>query len=282
MSVEKIKTKYYHYKSKGDRFLIFVHGMTEVYQGHMRLCKYLVENGIDVIMYNQYAHGQNCENLGHMAKGEGDILVEELVDIYEYIKETFKKEITVVGYSLGAIIVKRAMEQIKIDKVVLNGQPTPWLKREMLPLYIYFKINSAFRGDKITESFNKLVFERYNKFIDNPKTPFDWVTRDERFIRGYLKFKNVAFVGTWSFYHELVKLGVQEDIKKQIPTKIMMTSGTDDPVTKFGKVVKQEHKRYVELGFESQVVMYEGFRHFIYYDLEFEQVFKDLLDFVNS
>ena len=70
-------------------------------------------------------------------------------------------------------------------------------------------------------------------------------------------------------------------IRKDLP--ILIVSGSDDPVGDYGKGVETAYKLYKDAGIKDvQMKLYEGDRHEILNELDRQQVYQDLLEWLQS
>ncbi len=275
-----INNEFFLYKSSGDKFVIFVHGMVETMDGYMKVKDYLVENGVNVILYNNKGHGKNAKQLGHLDTYESYKMVNDIIEIEKYVKDNFSpSEVIVVGHSMGSALVRAAMKSVKFDRVVLNGTPKSLNGTSSnLVLFLYLFINDK----KQSGLFNKLVFSSYNKSVKNPVSENDWVCSNAEYIKMYNEDEFSGIIGTGGFYQEVIRIMAMANEKGINATRVLITSGSDDPVTKMGKVSYSLEKTLAKQGCNTNVIVYENMRHFIYDEIGCQVCFDDLLNFINE
>jgi len=71
-----------------------------------------------------------------------------------------------------------------------------------------------------------------------------------------------------------------KNLDKAIP--ILLVSGGEDPVGKFGKGVREVYDKLVSTGHNAKIKLYEGARHEILNDFCREAVVSDLLAFIDE
>ena len=91
---------------------------------------------------------------------------------------------------------------------------------------------------------HKLIFGGYNKRIENPKTPNDWLTRDTKIVDDYNAHPLCGFVPACGLLRDMMK-GIcfveqkknLQNMKKHLP--VFFIAGAEDPVGPYGKGVEQ-------------------------------------------
>ncbi len=273
-----INNEFFLYKATSRKFVIFVHGLVESMDGYIKVKDFLVNNGINVILYNNRAHGENAQTLGHLELYDSYKIINDVIEIEKYVKDNLNPEqVTIVGHSMGTAIVRAAMKSVRFDKVVLNGgggSISPTFSNLVLGMYLF--VNNK----KPSKLFNNIIFKSFNKTVTNPVSENDWISTNSEYVATYNADPYCGFIGTGSFYQEqirLVAMAREIDIKA---TKVFITSGSEDPVTKMGKECYILKDKLVKQGCEVEVKLYSGKRHFIYDELNCEECYDDLLQFV--
>lgn len=275
-----IDNEFFLYKSSGRKFVIFVHGMVETMDGYVKVKDYLVENGINVVLYNHKGHGKNAKHLGHLETYESYKMVNDIIEIEKYVKDNYDpEEVIVVGHSMGSALVRAAMKSVSFDKVVLNGTPASLSAvASNFVLFLYLLINN----NKQSGLFDKLVFSSYNDTVENPVSKNSWVCSNEEYIKMYDEDEYSGMIGTGGFYQEIVRIMAMAKETGINPTKVLVTTGSDDPVTKMGKVSYRLADKLNKQGCETEVICYEKMRHFIYDEIDCMVCYEDLLSFINK
>lgn len=275
-----INDKYNLYKSSSDKYVIFVHGMVETTAGYEKVKNFLNANGINVVLYDNRGHGKSAKRLGHLETFESYKMVGDLVEIEKHIKDNYNpSEVIIVGHSMGSGIVRAAMKSVVFDKVVLNGAPASlnsFVSNFALFVFLFIK------NEKETSIFNKLVFNGYNKKIKNPVSSNSWVCSNSEYVKMYDEDKFSGFLGTGGFYQEIIRVLAMASEKSINATKVLITTGSMDPVTKMGKTSFALEKKLETQGCKCKVISYNNMRHFIYDEVDCEVCFDDLLEFIKE
>ncbi len=275
-----LNNEFYLYKSTGKKYVIFVHGMVETFEGYMKVKDYLVDNGINVVLFNHRGHGPNAKRLGHLDTFESYKMVSDVVEIEKHIKDNYEtEEVIVVGHSMGSALVRAAMKNSTFDKVVLNGTPASLngFTTNFL-MFVYLFINN----EKESRFFDKMVFGSFNNGIENPSSKNDWVCSNPEYMKMYNEDKYSGYIGTGSFYQEIIRIMAMAQEKDINATKVLITTGGEDPVSKKGKYTYEIEKKLSKQGCECEVIVYDKMRHFIYDEIDCMVCFEDLLKFINK
>jgi len=133
-----------------------------------------------------------------------------------------------------------------------------------------------------------MVFGGYNKSFTSPRTPSDWLSRDEAVVDAYIADPWCGFVCTNGFFHELLH-GIQmandsqgiAKMNKQMP--IYLFSGECDPVGNMGKGVINVKSALTKAGLKDVTLrLYPEGRHEMLNELNKAEVMNDLLAWVEE
>jgi len=133
-----------------------------------------------------------------------------------------------------------------------------------------------------------MTFKDYNKAIKQAKTDFDWLSKDPEQVQKYIDDPLCGFVVSNRFYYDLLSL-VQFIAKphafrlqpEDLP--VFIISGAEDPVGEMGKGVEKVYKKYLLAGGRNvEMKLYDGFRHEILNEVNKQQVYNDILDWLES
>jgi alpha-beta hydrolase superfamily lysophospholipase len=152
------------------------------------------------------------------------------------------------------------------------------------------KVLNALSRDKTKPSpfMNAMAFGSYNKAFKNPRTDFDWLSRDARQVDKYIRDPYCGGICSISFYANLTggmaamgKRKGLEKINRQLP--IYIQGGSMDPVSDMGKGLYALKKQYADLGVcRLELDVYEGARHEIFNELNRQEVYQNTLRFIQS
>ena len=122
----------------------------------------------------------------------------------------------------------------------------------------------------------------FNKRIEAPKTPSDWLCSNEESVKRYRQDPMCNFTFTANGFQTLMKLIWNlhdvEKLKKmprQLP--VFFVAGEEDPVGDYGRAVKQVYESFLQLGMERvQMKLYPGDRHEILHETDRAEVYADI------
>ncbi len=274
--------QYNLYESTSDKYVIIVHGMVETYEGYFKLKDYLVENGFNVILYNQRGHGSDAHHFGHLNSGESYQLIGDLLIITFHLrKEIQASEVSVIGHSMGTAVVRSAMQILEYDKVILNGMPD---SLSLLTGTIAKQFFSFGNLETKTELFDKMVFKSFNKKIENPSFDNSWICSNDEYMAMYNNDPYCGSICTRGYYREIIQTLMSANLISDTvePTSLLLTTGSDDPTSKFGKVCDKAKRKYEKHGYSVTVKKYPKMRHFIYDEIGNEVCFEDVVQFLKT
>jgi alpha-beta hydrolase superfamily lysophospholipase len=130
---------------------------------------------------------------------------------------------------------------------------------------------------------NNMMFGSYCNRIENPRTPSDWLTRDEKIVDDYVADPLCGFTITPALARDMMTglRYIQEPANlakmwKTLP--VWFIAGEEDPVGGYGSGVKRAAKEFQKAGMEKvSLKLYPQCRHEILNELNKEEVFEDIL-----
>ncbi|MGL5151126.1 MAG: lysophospholipase [Clostridium sp.] len=272
------------------------HGMVEHIGRYDEFAKFLNINGYVVVGDDHRGHGNTSspEGLGYLGHDGFNRIVQDEKEISDFIKGEYGGlPLYILGHSFGSFIAQEYLIRYsnEIDGIIFSGsakQDGIDIKAGKLVACIQ---KMLFDDRKKARLIDKLAFGGYNKNIKNPKSKFDWLSRDEREVELYANDKFCAFVPSINFYYnlfnglcKLYKEDRLKEIRKDID--ILVMSGDKDPVGKNGKSVKRLYEQYKRLGIKNtSIKLYEEGRHEMLNELNKEEVYvfiEKWIDYINS
>ena len=138
-----------------------------------------------------------------------------------------------------------------------------------------------------SELLNKLGFGRNNERIENCRTEYDWISRDEEIVEKYAADELCTFVFTVNGFINLAEVlwYVSNDkwytnLRKDLP--LLLLAGDADPVGNYGKGVRSVYEKLCEYRCDASMKLYEGARHELLNELCREEVYGDILEFISA
>lgn len=273
---------------KPQAVLHIAHGMAEHSARYDRFAKFCNKLGLIVVVGDHRGHGQTGEKaglMGYFAKENGfDRVVDDLLAINKWIQQKFAGlPIFLMGHSMGSFLTRRYLQEYgdTIKGAILMGSGgDPGFAAKAGRLLARFQMRkSATLPSKLLD---QMAFGSFNKGIENPKTKFDWLTRDTAEVQKYIDDPKCGMICSSGFFFDLFTgLGQIHDsaLVKQIPKEIpiFVVSGEADPVGKNGLSVRQFVGQLKNQGITNiELKLYPGARHELLNETNRDEVMKDL------
>jgi alpha-beta hydrolase superfamily lysophospholipase len=270
------------------------HGMAEHAGRYKAFAEYLNSKGFIVYAHDHRGHGRTAgviEELGYIGEDGFNAIVEDEHIISELIKKRHKDlPIIVFGHSFGSFTAQEYIIRYgnEIKGVILSGSAARRGIEVRAGNLIAAIERSIFGDKKKSKLIDYLSFNGYNKRIKNNKYKFEWLSCDLEEVR---KYEADPFCGTLFtigfFYYffkgmlELYKKDRLEKVPKDLP--ILIISGEEDPVGNYGELVNELYKVYKAIGIKNlNIKLYSGKRHELHNEINREEVFEDLLLWINN
>ena len=281
------------YEAKNPKAIIqFIHGMEEYKERYEAFAEYLCSKGFTCVTSDLRGHGKNAPILSHISNKRGDkLIIEDQKNIRRYIKRTYDKDIPLYlfGHSMGTIIARVLMQDngIKYSKIALSGYVNPNPVAGMGK--VLTKCVTCFKGPKGHSKFiTGLAVGAFNKSIENPRTPLDWLSYNEENVDKYIADPLCGAEFTLGSYYALMallaKMGKAKKYKSvNESTPILLISGKDDPCTGFDKGRESSKTLLEKVGYKNvEVQTLDNMRHEILNEKENQKVYEALLKFFNK
>jgi alpha-beta hydrolase superfamily lysophospholipase len=266
-----------------------------------RLARRLAETGIEVWAADQRGHGKTADLsvngpergglAGHCADGDGFSRVTADVD---FINREIKKQYPgipffLMGHSWGSFIVQNYIEQYATEGIsgcILSGTRGPGgfkVRAGVLPMALL----AALRGQRKGSSLARAVADGpYNKPFRPNRTPFDWLSRDEKEVDAYIQDSCSGNLCSTGFYRDLVRglvtIHRKEAIEKiRVDLPVYVFSGSADPVGDMGASPTALVNAYRAMGLRDlEFVLYPDARHETLNETNREEVTENLISWI--
>lgn len=275
-------------------FFHIVHGMTEHIGRYDKILSDLAKRGWISFGYDNLGHGRTAREkneLGFIAEKRGwELLAKDVRAYSDAVRSTFgSKELPycLMGHSMGSFIVRLAAERfVAPDRLIIMGtggsNPIAGLG------ILLTKLIGVFRGKHhVSPLVLKLSFGNYNGrgTAEETEIPGYWLTRDVETRKKYNADPFCSFKFSVSAMGDLIRLLKEvnrtawfQRISADLP--ILLISGEEDPVGDYGKGIRQVESRLQTNGKNVTCKLYPEARHEILNDFIYDEVFGDILSFV--
>lgn len=267
------------------------HGMTEYKERYEPLARFLCENGYIVGAMDHRGHGDSVKekkDLGYFGDTRAEAIVEDTFLFTKELKKRYALPVVLYGHSMGSLVVRCYLQKHddEIEKLIVSGAPFE-NPATGLGLFVNGTI-SLFLGKRHrSKLMAKLTTGDGDKnFKGEGKNA--WLTRDVSVREKYNEDEKCNYVFTCNGFQNLLKLVKHTYQKKRYEVKkptlpVLFLAGSDDPV------IGDAEKWYAAQRFLSAVgyrnvkgKLYPKMRHEIHNEIGKEEVYADILSFVEK
>lgn len=268
------------------------HGMCEHKERYYNFMEYLTNQGYITIINDHRGHGESVKNkddLGYFYDDTGDYIVEDLHQVTEYIKEMYPdKEVTLLGHSMGSMVVRKYIKKYdnEIKNLIVCGSPS---KNELIDLgLILVEVKKFFQGERHRSNLlQRLALKKNNQKFKDAKSDNSWICSDKRTVEVYDHNDLCGFTFTINGFKNLFKLMKHIYSRKgwslnnkDLP--IFFIAGKDDPIIGNEDKWTKSQEFLKEVGYRNVTgKLYEGLRHEILNEKNNEEIYNDILKFIN-
>lgn len=275
--------------------LQIIHGMAEHIGRYDDFASYMATNGFLVVANDHIGHGKSLiddKDKGYFCEDDSVTVVTR--DVHRLKKITQDKypglPYVILGHSMGSLILRNYLFRYGkgIDGAIIMGTANH-SNLESFGGKLVLKMIAAFKGWRCRSRFaDSIVNSDCNARISNPRTDFDWLTRDEAIVDKYIADAYCGFLFTVNGLYMIVdcvgRINNKTDIDsipKELP--VLFVSGQEDPVGSYGAGVKTAYDMFVNAGMKNvSMKLYPEARHEILNEINKEEVYADLLKYIKN
>lgn len=274
--------------------LQIVHGIAEFVERYDGFAQYLNSLGYVVVAEDHMGHGKSINGQGIQGYFHGGwfTAVEDTYELLQRTRQEFPNlPYVLFGHSMGSFMTRTILckhPDSGISAVVICG--TGWQPKALLNTAIAIcELVCKKQGEQTpSKALEKLIFANYNKKVEHPRTPYDWLTRDSRIVDEYIASPLCGFTPTAGLMREMLKgiRFIQEPeklsaMKKDLP--VLFISGGDDPVGSYGKGVPHCVEVFRNAGMmDVTCKLYPLGRHEILNEINHEEVYEDVASWLSQ
>ncbi len=270
-----------------------LHGIAEFVERYDDFANYLTNHGFLVVAEDHMGHGQSINGDGIQGYFHGGwfTAVEDSMQLMADTKAEYPElPYILFGHSMGSFMARTILckyPDCGLTAAVICG--TGWQPAFALPALIkVVEIVCKKDETKPNEKLQGMVFGSYNKKVEHPRTPYDWLTRDARIVDEYIAHPLCGFTASAGLLRDMMK-GIYyieqkenlQSMKKSLP--VFFIAGGDDPVGPYGKGVHTASEAFRKAGMEDvSVRIYPLCRHEILNEINREEVYEDVLRWIEK
>lgn len=272
-----------------------VHGMAEYIERYEEFARFMTDRGFVVVGEDHLGHGKSVGKDGKYGYFcEQDPATVVVRDVHRLKKATAARysgiPYVIMGHSMGSFITRNYLCHYGagVDGAVIMGtgmQPQAVLALSKTVAALAEKIFGSGKEGKILD---KLAFGSYNRHIADPRTPFDWLSRDRERVKQYINDPMCGFVFTINGFQtlfELISRLYRPENLERVPGNlpVLFISGDADPVGGYGKGVKKAYMSLRSAGLEDiRIKLYEGGRHELLNETNRQEVMQDIYNWIGK
>ncbi|MBQ3841526.1 MAG: lysophospholipase [Ruminiclostridium sp.] len=266
------------------------HGIAEHIERYDGFMEFLAEHGFVVVGNDHLGHGSSYTapgDRGFFSEQDGwTHVVDDMNILYDIMRADYP-DIPYIffGHSMGSFLTRTFLIRYpdKPDLAILCGtghQPRAAAAGGLALANSAVKIYGP-RKDGI--KLNSIAFGSYTKRYDDPRTPYDWLSRDPEIVNAYIEDPQCGFIPSVGLFRDMMS-GIMfitdpaniAKMNKELP--VLFISGWEDPVGDYGKGVKRAFSAFRRAGMKHiHIKLYPGARHELLNELNKEDVMNDII-----
>ncbi|GHT59272.1 hydrolase [Spirochaetia bacterium] len=287
-------------EEKPKAALHIVHGMAEHSLRYEALARRLNAAGIEVWAADQRGHGLTADLrvndagsgglLGHCADKDGIALSASDVDAVNRLIRERRPGVPLflMGHSWGSFVVQNYIENYPggLEGCILSGTRGPdgfKVKAGAKAMALIAALRGIRKGSTLSWA---IANGPYNKHFRPNRTFFDWLSRDEQAVDGFIADPLCGKLCSSGFYRDLLALlnrihrsEAMDNIDRHLP--IYVFGGSADPVGDMGSSPTALVDAYRAIGIQDlEFVLYPDARHETLNETNREEVTENLLSWI--
>lgn len=270
------------------------HGMIDYTGRYTALASFLCDHGFIFAGNHHLGHGKSVadsNDFGFFAERDGyKYVIKDVHSMNKYLHKTHPDlPIILLGHSMGSFISRIYVAEYPstVSGLIIHGTggPNPLVGVGKLLAKI---ITSFYGSHHRSELINNMAFGSYNKRYPKEEGHNAWLTRDLLKVADRDTNEFTSFKFTVSGYTDLFTFLANSNSKswfKRYPTKMptLIMSGDMDPVGNYGKGPAYVYKQLMINGASDVTLkMYEGARHELFKEINADEVFLDILTWLEG
>lgn len=271
-----------------------VHGIAEYAYRYDEFAKFLNAQGYLVVAEDHMGHGKSIDeprNTGYFTGGWFSA-VDDICKLMNMTMEEFPGVPYILfGHSMGSFMARTILAKYPdsgIYGAVICG--TGWQPASVLKTGIGLAKSVCRFGDahKPSQLLQNLMFGAYNRKVEHPRTPYDWLSRVNQVVDAYVDDPLCGFTPTAGLARDML-LGIEyiqkrENLQKMDKTlPIFFTAGGDDPVGNYGEGVRKTARMFKSVGMENVTTqIYPLCRHEILNEMNRTDIYQDIVNWIQK
>ena len=270
------------------------HGMIDYTARYTHLAAFLTANGFVFAGNHHLGHGKSAatrDDLGHFSDVGGyDYVIKDVHTMNDHLHAAYPNvPVILLGHSMGSFISRLYVEKYpsSVAGVIIHGtggpNPLVGLGKALAGI-----IRRIYGPRHRSELINSMAFGSYNSKFPKEEGANAWLTRDVERVKDRdtdvftsFKFTVSSYIDLFSFLGNSNSGAWFKSYPKTLPTLIM--SGDMDPVGNYGEGPRYIYKQLLINGANDvKLKMYEGARHELFNEFNADEVFADMLEWIEG
>lgn len=292
-SNHKNRIYYYIFEPEADirAVLQITHGWKDYIERNENLIQFFTDHGVMVCGCDFIGHGRSSEvdERGHFEERDGWIyLVKDVKRLTAYVRREYPGiPCFLYGHGMGSLVARLCcLHHPAWDGVILSGTSgrQKYCRRAIAMTSLMRRLPHQEKWSLLLE---KMIYHRLNRRFRGEGDELSWFSGELEAREKYETDERTRFHFTLNAYENIFKMLALTSAKKWYQSMepdlpILLLSGKDDPIGNFGKGISQVEDGLRKEGCTVQTRLYEGFRHELQGDSSFEQVFGDVLEWMQA
>ena len=282
-------------KGEARGIIQIIHGMEEYVERYEDFASFMTSNGFIVTGEDHLGHGGSVSEGGitgyFCEQDPATVIVRDVHRLKKITQEKFPGlPIIIMGHSMGSFIARNYIYRYGtgINMAVIMGTGTTGGALAAAGTAAA-KLTSVFKGSKYkSPMLTKMSFGSYCKRIPSPRTPYDWLSGNEKNVDDYIAdpmcgfgFTANGFITLLELIKRMQKASNIEAVPKDLP--LLFVAGEEDPVGNYGEGVRAAVESYKSAGVRDITMkLYPGDRHEILNEADRETVKEDILEWITT
>jgi len=270
-----------------------VHGVAEHIGRYDSVARFLASRGYVVCGEDHLGHGLTAGGkFGYFGPKNGwDLVARDVRRLRQLEGEKLPNlPYVILGHSMGSFLTRTYLIRWPgtVDAAVLSGTGQEPAAAVASGKALSGSLCRLKGPDHVSRLVNELSLGSYNKAFKPNRTSSDWLSRDEAAVDAYLADPLCTFIPTVSMFRDMMG-GLQfiasraNLAKMNKSTPIYLLSGDRDPVGSMGAGVRKVEGMLRSAGCQDVTVkLYPGGRHEMFNEINRQEVFNDLIAWIES
>jgi alpha-beta hydrolase superfamily lysophospholipase len=242
------------------------HGMGEHKERYLPFMRFLADHGYAAVAHDHRRHGQSRGGQEQAGIFSATDTWEKVIHDAFLVTRAFKEhyphlDTFILGHSMGSVILRRFLFTYPevADKAVIMATVPPYTVAAgwgplTLARMVQWLTNPTRCSTFLAQALNRPLLKKFK----NPRTAFDWLTHDEEIVDQYINDPLCGYAYTPRFYAEffkgIINLHQADWIRQGKDIPLLFIAGTQDPVGRFGRGVRDVARCYQQAGFTQVTV----------------------------